>query len=222
VTAVALVAVSFNALPEPAAERPGGRTSAGPVPSASSSADVVAARLEAALRGFLNAKIPGAEYHANRPPSGAGFGPLVFEHRHKEAKNETQGAEDYYFATADIVEAGGTGNIMVGVGRSDPEKFGLTGRCPADGPLDADGYSCTPSIGPVGARIMVATTRGSKAVNHRVEAVRADGIAVFVEVTNNSRKGARAELELGRADAVEPPLTTAEATELVLLPAFTV
>jgi hypothetical protein len=221
VTAVTLVGVTLTALP---GNGTGGERAAAPGPTASDPPDVVAARLQAALRGFLDGRLPDAEYRGNRQQ----FGPLVFEHRHREAKAEVPGvsggvdAEDYYFASADVVLGTGTGNIAVGVGRSDPDRFGITGTCPDEGPLDAKSYSCTPSTGAGGARFMIATTTGSRAVQFRAEAVRADGVAVFVAVTNNSRLGATAELEYDRADAPQPPLTADEAGQLALLPALTV
>jgi hypothetical protein len=227
-TAVAVVGVTGTALPDRdrGAARFGGPTE--PVPSASATGDPVAARLEAALRGFLTATLPGAEFHGNRPPSAARFGPLVFEHRHREARAEVPGVsggesgEDYYFATADIVTGAGTGNIAVGVGRREPDKLGIEAICPDEGALDAKTYSCTPSTGVAGERITIAKTTGTRAVQYRVEVVRTNGVAVFVQVTNNSRKGAQAELELDRADAADPPLTAGEARKLALLRTLTV
>jgi hypothetical protein len=206
VTAVALVGVTVTAVGD---DRRGERVG-GPSASPPAGSDQVPARLEAALRGFLDATLPGAEYQGNR----AQFGPLVFEHR--------TGVEDYYFATADITTDGGTGNLAVGVGRRDPVRFDVSATCPEDGPLDARTWSCLPSTGPGDTRMIFEKTTGSKAVQYRVVANRADGTTVFVLVTNNSRKGAQAELELDRADSTEPPLNALQARDLALLSSLTV
>ncbi|GAA1038829.1 hypothetical protein GCM10009557_55920 [Virgisporangium ochraceum] len=218
VTAVALVGVTVTAADDDRrGERVGGPLASPPVPD-------VPARLEAALRGFLNATLPGAEYQGNRPQ----FGPLVFEHRYHEAKAEVPGVsggvqgEDYYYATADITTDAGTGNLSIGVGRRDPDKFDVRATCPEDGPLDATTYSCLPSTGPGDTRTIFEKTTGSKAVQYRAVAARADGITVFVVVTNNSRKGAKSELELDRADSPAPPLNGLQARDLALLSGLTV
>jgi hypothetical protein len=110
------------------------------------------------------------------------FGPLVFEHRYREASSDptmTMMPEDYYFVTAD-----GTGNIGVSVGRSDPDTFGITATCPDEEPLETKTWSCTPSTGTAGEKIMVEKSTGSRAVHYRVDVVRGDGIAVSLWVTN--------------------------------------
>lgn len=223
VSAVALVGVTVSTLPGDRGGEMFGNPNPPSPPPPSASADPVAARLEAALRGFLNAKLPNAEYRANRPKSGPQFGPLAFEHRYREATSDgVMMPENYYFATADITGATGTGNIGVSVGRADPDRFHITATCPEERPLDTQTYSCTPSTGTAGEKIMVERSGGTRATHYRVEVVRPSGVAVSLWVTNNSRQGAKGEVELDRQDSPVPPLTADEARDLALLPALTV
>lgn len=242
VTAVAIVGVtvtSLNGGDPGGGEMFGGPADSGPSasqpaspsvspsvsPSGSPSPDPVAVRLEGVLRGFLDAKLPGAGYRPNRPASSPHVAPLQFEHRSREAENDgvtTMDAEDYYFATADIVEPAGTGNIGVSVGLKKPGGLDVSATCPADRPLDAKAYTCTPSTGAAGETVMVEQTTGTRAIHYRVVVVRPSGVAVSLWVTNNSRVGAQGEVELDRRDAPEPPLTVGEARELALLSTLTV
>jgi hypothetical protein len=218
VVTAGLVVLTVRASPvaDGPAERfgtPGG--SALPSPSN----DPVAVRLAAALAGYLDGTVPGVRY---RPA------PLSFTHQVKEAKPEipgVQGAqqgEDYYYVAADAETDAGIGSIAVGVGRSGPQLLELTGTCPAEAPLDAAEWSCTPDTGPRGERIAVTEDRGTAAVRYRVEAVRPDGTAVFVEVTNQSGQHRSAEFDGGRRDSPQPPLTVTGARDLALTPALTV
>jgi hypothetical protein len=180
----------------------------------------VAARLTTALSEAVDGLIPGATYVQNRTRESENVAALVFNHRFRPPE-PTRGGEDYYYATADVEHAGGTGSVSVMVGRLAGDLFGVQRECDV-GPLDAKTYQCVPGSGPGGETVLQIELTGDKAVGYQVNVTRRDGVGVSVRVTNYAQARAEAEFDYGRQDSPLPPFTKSQILAIALDPALTV
>jgi hypothetical protein len=176
-----------------------------------------AVRLTEVLKARLAARLPGAQFLTNRVRPPEAVDALVFNHRYREPA-ATRGGEDYYFATADVKTAAGTGSIMVMVGRIDPDLFQVRAQCDDEGPLDAKGYECVPSTGPRAETVTTSDTRGTEKITYDIAVIRPDGIGVMIYVSNATFEDTHND----RRSAPLPPLTKEQAKDLALDPELTV
>jgi hypothetical protein len=211
----------FGAPPDPTPSAP----SSAPVPSPSMTDsedgpplvdEPAAVRLTAALKRAMAARLPQAEFVTNRTRPPEEVAALVFNHRYRlPAPN--RGGEDYYYATADVKQADGTGSIEVLVGRLGTGLFTVPTACAHEGPLDAKSFQCEPSSGPHEETVVTNEVGFSQTVEYEVFVARPDGVGVMIFVRNATLEHSHDDLR----SAPTPPLTRTQARELALDPVLT-
>jgi hypothetical protein len=185
-------------------------------------------RLTAVLTELVSSRLPeGATLERNpiaKGPDGNPIGPLEFKHFYSKPKpygNGCQGGEDFYDGYASATWSGGTGSIVIHVGREGGGNGSAEGLvCPEPG-VDVDQTSCRTETTPNGDLVMSTTlgkgaaTKGSR--TNRLDIVRADQTAIVIEASNMATSGKYP----GPPDASRIPLTHEQLKEIALDPRVT-
>lgn len=183
-------------------------------------------RLTAVLTELVSSRLPeGATLERNPLTKGPDGKPLGVEHFYSEPKpfkdaNGTgcKGGEDEYLGEASVRWSGGTGSVMVHIGR----EGGWNGSadsiaCDEPGVDRAETY-CRVETTPNGDLIKATSfgnAKGSK--TNRLDVVRADQTAIVIESANMASSGKYP----GPPDASAIPLTLAQLKEIALDPRMT-
>lgn len=189
---------------------------------------VTESRLTTVLTEVVSSKLPeGATLERNpiaKGPGGKPVGPLQFKHFYSKPKafdGGCQGGEDFYDGMASVKWSGGTGSLLIHLGREGGWNGSADGMgCDPPG-VAVDETSCRMEERPNGDLVKItslgtgAAMKGSR--TNRLDVVRADQTSVVIESANMATSGKYP----GPPTASSIPLSHEQLMEIALDPRVT-